>query len=111
MMESGLPDIGDMIKQISENPTAREMLASLISNNSETPENIGSSSPNDDAPESVTASVHTSHRHPRGGERRALLRALKPYLGTRRAATLCRMERALDIYDLIEQMIHTKGGS
>ncbi len=108
MTDAGFPDIGEMIKQISANPTARDMLAGMLGSSEESPENQGS------APlgaESVaTGATPFSHR-PHGGGRRALLRALRPYLGTRRAASLDRMQRALDIYELIEQMLHTKGGN
>ncbi len=107
MITDGLPDIGDMMKQISENPQAREMLLSLIGpSDEETPENPGIAPMKEDA---VEASVHPGRQHG-VGRHRALLCALRPYLGERRAATLSRMERALEIYELIEQMKHTKGG-
>ncbi len=108
MIQDGLPDIGEMMRQISSNPAAREMLASLISNE-ENPENIGST-PTEEGADAIPASVRPHGRHGGAGKHHALLCALRPYLGERRGATLARMERALEIYEVIEQMRHAKGG-
>ncbi len=109
----GLPELGDMIKQISENPQAREMLASLLGGDAEEePGNIGSASVAEEAVPawSPSPTPHMSQAHRGGfGRHRPLLTALRPYLGERRCATLSRMERAIELYELIEQMKHTKG--
>ncbi len=107
MTDHSLPDIGEMIKQISENQTAREMLAGMLSTGNDVPENSGSA-PSDG--EAVEAGAFPMRHHGGNQSRKALLCALRPYLGTRRAATLDRMRRALDIYDLIEEMLGRKGG-
>ncbi len=114
MMPEGLPDLGDMMKEISANPAAREMLMSLLApSDKEEPQTDGAS-PSDHTDDAIEASNTDAFTPPRRhggvGRHRALLCALRPYLGEKRCATLSRMERALELYEVIEQMKHTKGG-
>lgn len=48
--------------------------------------------------------------HGHGKARREMLLALRPYLGERRCASVDRMIRALELYDILEETHLLKGG-
>ncbi len=113
---AGLPDFSEMLARVMENPSARDMLAGVLGGgkNEEMPENVGSASSNEeasDASDAVPTSLltHSGSRmhHP---ARRGMLSALRPYLSARRAASLDRMTRAMEMYEIIEDMHLFKGG-
>ena len=92
-MPEGL-DLGAMLSKIGENPDAQAMLSSLLGGMSE-----GSPSPTPPPP----------HIGGRGGRRKEMLRSLRPYLSTRRCASVDRMIRALELYEIIEETHLLKG--
>lgn len=98
MMADGL-DLGAMLSKISENPEAREMLSNIL----------GAQTGGEDTEGEVEASAPPSKRS-HSQHRREMLLALRPYLSTRRSATIDRMIRAIEVYDIIEQTRFLKGG-
>ncbi len=114
-MDGGFGNIHEMISKITQNPDAMAMLSSILgsgSNNGEEPKNMdpeqSHESHGDAAPASLSLPLSTrSH----GRRRREILYALRPYLGSRRAASLDRMIRALELYEIIEETHLLKGGS
>ncbi len=89
-MAEGL-DLGAMLSKIGENPEAQAMLSSLLGGTSDTP----------------TASP--PGKRGRGGRRREMLLSLRPYLSSRRCASVDRMIRALELYEIIEETHLLKG--
>ncbi len=114
-MAGGIGDIGEMLRQISANPAASEMLANILGKkDGEEPQNKdvnteNSSDKEEDSAPASTFSIPVSTRsHARG--RREMLSTLRPYLGARRAASVDRMIRALELYEIIEETRLLRGG-
>ena len=89
-MADGL-DLGAMLSKIGENPEAQAMLSNLLGGTSDPP----TSSP--------------PGKRGRGGKRREMLLSLRPYLSSRRCASVDRMIRALELYEIIEETHLLKG--
>ncbi len=117
MTPDGTHNISDMLRQISENPAAKEMLTSLLGGMATQAEpsdtgNAPSDASSNDEEDAVPVSLRippASRGHARG--RREMLNALRPYLGSRRAASVDRMIRALELYEIIEETRLLKGGN
>ena len=107
-MTEGL-DLGGMLAKISENPEASAMLRELLggagaSAESNTEEEVRSDAPAGEAGASPSPTPRKSY-----AKRCELLHCLRPYLGPRRCATLDRVLRALELYEILEKTSLMKG--
>ena len=92
------PDLNEMLGAILQNPEAKNALNGVL----------GAESAEGAAKE--TSLDIGSHRGRRTKERKHLLLAIRPYLGKNRCASVDRMIRALELYDIIEDTQLLKGG-
>lgn len=99
-------DLAGMLSSVLSNPDAMGMLTSLLS---------GVENPSEgeeiEAKECAEEALEVGHHEgkARCQHRRELLSAIRPYLSHQRCATLDRMLRALELYELIEQTELLKG--
>lgn len=100
-------DLAGMLSSVLSNPEAMGMLTNLLSGvgGEGTEEAQPTADRADEAQEAGL--LHKGSKHKR--HRRELLCAVRPYLSTRRCATLDRMLRALELYEVIEQTELLKG--
>lgn len=103
-MAEGL-DLGAMLSKIAENPEAREMLSSLLGSASPLP-----STQAEEESQPTMAFPAPPKKRGHGAKRREMLLTLRPYLGPRRCASVDRMIRALELYEIIEETSLLKGG-
>ncbi len=103
------PDISGMLSTILQNPNAKNTLMSLLGSGEE---EVSEAPPpaEPEETEAVYAQLEAPAGHRHGSERKKLLLALRPYLGTRRSHALDRLIRAMELFDLIENTKHLKGG-
>ncbi len=102
------PDITAMLQEILKNPEAKTMLAGLVGAR-ESEDDTAPPLPSVEEPSSkdekdtvptVARAYPTQDK--KGQARQAVLLAIRPYLGTRRCASLDRLLRAMELYRLIE---------
>ena len=111
-MSEGL-DLGGMLSKIAENPEASAMLRELLSQaaSPSTPDGEASAVTEGQAsegePSAEKSFLPIDHKHGRG--RREMLLCLRPYLGARRSASLDRMIRALELYEILKETNLLKG--
>ena len=91
------PDLSEMLGAILQNPEAKNALNGILA-----PESVGE--------EATEVSQPAGPRRKHGQERKHLLLAIRPYLGHQRCASVDRMIRALELYDIIEETQLLKGG-
>lgn len=108
--------LAPLLERLGQNPTAMSLLGQLL-NGDNTPETQESAATGaDDAPampseEEATATasaVSLPHLQPPKGHdhghgRREVLLALRPFLSARRCASVDRVLRALELYEVIEE--------
>jgi hypothetical protein len=113
-----------MLAKISENPEARAILTNLLGStsggnpSSEAPVSAmpdgADAAPSEDAggaaPVAAFSMPPPPPSHGRNKGRREVLLAIRPYLGARRCASVDRMIRALELYEIIEETQLLKGG-
>ena len=115
-MAEGL-SLSEMLSRITEDPKANQMLSQILggmgaAEAEETPMPQVEAQPPSDKAEPANAlpfslpSGALSH----GKGRRGVLNALRPYLSQRRCASLDRMIRAMELYEIIMETQLLKGG-
>lgn len=108
--------LAPLLERLGQNPTAMTLLGQLLGEDS-TPEaqesaatSIGDASavPPEEAATAAASAVPLPHLpppkgHDHGHGRRDVLLALRPFLSARRCASVDRVLRALELYEVIEE--------
>lgn len=108
--------LAPLLERLGQNPTAMTLLGQLLGGDS-TPEeqesaatSIGDASavPSEEAATAAASAVPLPHLpppkgHDHGHGRRDVLLALRPFLSARRCASVDRVLRALELYEVIEE--------
>ncbi len=108
-----------MLSSVMANPEAMAMLTRLLGGDegqetaetssqeeADVPKEVDTATPEDTAPVGLLTRGHSR----KGGGRRELFLAMRPYLSKRRCASVDRMLRAMELYEIIEETQLLKGG-
>lgn len=107
--------LGQMLSAVMENPDALAMLTRLLGGAGETevteaPTQEEAAPTPDEAGEATPVGLFSHGHSRRGSSRRELFLAMRPYLSKRRCASVDRMLRAMELYEIIEETQLLKGG-